>query len=314
MPLINQELFLREWPINPQLRANAYNVANPYYSGRAQAAPPTADRESALAVLAQLRQFIVDGQNNMRKAGRPWDLLPSVLDNLNRAEPWWGWEFETGWISREARGQAIAFAYDNIDGAMFDGEGEGYHPVEITFCPEERSKYLDGTSNAHKFMQWVQDNRNLVLLTGNNDVGTHLNMSHPAITSSTQTAALCKFLNRTLWHTIAVNGQRKQLFGRETIYAGFFPQIAGNKVWVEFKGFRTAYSMEEFERYLKTAEALQKCIDLFVPKAGLYDKAVTNLYDVAFEGADPELTTWAGTPDYPAGAAALHSRWDMGRY
>lgn len=313
MPLIPEKLFNEEWVANANFRnqmsrwTGLYNYYDPDH------VPPKADLASAKKALAKLRSVLVVNQRQMHKALRPWDLTPRAMEHLDRAEPWWGFEFETGWVSAAARGEALAFTFDKLDGAMYDGEGEGGYPVEITFLPEERSKYLNGTSTAHKFIQWMNDNPKLVQFTGHNNVGTHLNMSHPGITDYGTVVELTKFLNRTLMYTVKVNGQRKEMFGRESIYAGFFAQDAGGNVWTEFKGFRTAYTMAEFERYIKTSEALQKCVEVFVnaPSGSLSSKAVDNLYDVAFNGAEPNVVRHT-TIVPPAGAERLCTRGHFG--
>lgn len=318
MPLFNDDLFHSEWKNNEGFRDLLSRFTITERTGRhywqAHDLPAVkADRESALEVQAALRNMLVVKQAQLHKQLRPWDVTTKALAHLDRREPWWGFEFETGWASQSARGAALAFTYDHLDGAMYDGEGEGNWQVEITFLPEEQSKYLNGTSTAHKFMQWMTNNPKLVYKGSGNNVGTHLNMSHPAIVSYEQATDLASFLNRTLHHTVKVNGQRKLMFGREQLYAGFFPQYAGGNAWVEFKGYRTAYTIGEFNQYLKSAAALQKCIDLYIENPQLCtQKCVTNLYDVSFNGADPELAKWNGPLPLPAGGVSLHFRGHMG--
>lgn len=310
MPLFNEDLFHDEWANNSMFRTTVIEFLgrnHQFLEG------VKADRSSALKALYSLRHVLVTSQRQMHKYLRPWDVSSKVLNHLDRNEPWWGFEFETGWVSADARGEALAFTYDNIDGVMYDGEGEGFYPVEITFLPEERSKYLDGTSSAHKFIRWMNDNPQLIYLSGINDVGTHLNMSHKKIETHAQAVELSKFLNRTLHQTVKVDGQRKEMFGRETIYAGFFAQFGGDKAWVEFKGYRTAYTLEEFEKYIKSAEALQKCVDLFIDRTRACDMmCVGNLYDVAFNEAEPELVPWVGPLQLGPRSSKLCSRYAMG--
>jgi hypothetical protein len=315
MPLINEDIFIKKYASSQDFRDSAVAAARIFD----HPARYKVDRESALVVAAELRRYIVDNQGQMNKGFRPWDVAPETMAHLDRKEPWWGFEFETGWKNKASRGKALAFAYDNFDGAMFDGEGEGGFPVEITFMPAEMSKYENGTSDAHRFMQWVNDNPDLIHKGAGNDVGCHLNMSHPYVDSHQKAVALAKFLNRSLYWTVLVNGQRKEMFGRETIYAGFFAQHGGGNSWVEFKGYRTAYTMAEFQRYMKSCAGLQKLVDTWVKahkkELDYSTKAVTNLYDVSFNGAAPKVVVH----DYaeiqrstPAGAKPLHSRYTFG--
>lgn len=250
------------------------------------------DRESALALLGEMREAIIGGYQQGKRC-RPWSFSDRVFTRLDRSKPWWGFEFETGWASSAAYKEAVAHVWDNYDGCMFDGEGEGGYAVEITFCPSEMHTYLDGTAPAFKFIEWVDQNPHLSFNGGENNVGTHVNMSDPHFSERPGSAReLQKFLNRTLLFTRAVNGQRAEMFGRETIYAGFFHNDSNNGAneWLEFKGFRTTYSLDVFKRYIKTCEALQKVIDKFYTLDGsAASKGVANLYDVAFNGAEPAI-------------------------
>jgi hypothetical protein len=314
MPLVNRELFAQEVVNNPgALRYLAGRYGAPF-GATAQAMRDgviKVNRESALALLDQVGVACVGGFQ-MGKSMRPWDITPKVFDKLDRAKPWWGFEFETGWCSRDAYKEAVRYVWDNFDGCMFDSEGEGANAVEITFCPSEMHTYLDGTAPAYKFIEWMDANKHLPYNGGGNDVGTHLNMSDPRFNADRQTVRqLVQFLNRTLHFTVAVNGQRKKMFGRESVYAGFFHNESNNGAnhWMEFKGFRTTYNLEEFQNYIKTAAALQKVVDLFFDKGwdAVAGKGVSNLYDVAFNDADPIVRPFADVK--PAvGAARLSTR------
>lgn len=311
MPLINQEIFVKECLARKgALREVAGYCGPAIYEKYGGYVPPPVDRESALEVFAALRESLVGRGQQLGKNLRPWDFSKDCLAHLNRAEPWWGWEFETGWKDKAARQKALEFTWDNFDGVMYDSEGEGAVQVEITFIPAERSKYLDGSADACKFMDWIDANQNLVVNTGNVKVGTHLNMSDPRTKNAAQQHTLSKFMNRTLMWTQAVNGQRLEMFGRESIYAGFFTQVAGGNVWMECKGFRTTYSREQFQKYVLVADALQKCVDKFYNSTADEQKflAVCNLYDVAFNGAEPQLKPLKELVK-PVGAAALSTRF-----
>lgn len=255
-----------------------------------------ADPDSAAVLLNQLREVLGTYGGIMGKNCRPWDMVPETLElRLDRNKQWWGFEFETGWKNNDARKQAIQYAWDNFDGAMYDSEGEGGFPVEITFLPNHAEDYLNGSADAYKFSKWVGENIALVNNTGRNNTGTHWNVSDPRMLDRETVLTVGRFLNNTLRHTVAVNGHRKKLFGRETIFGGFYLQCANGSYWLEFKGFRTAYTEEEFKTYVQTCNGLAKCIDTAI---ALYGKGqispnsylgVSNLYDVTFNGADPIL-------------------------
>lgn len=313
MPIINENLFVEA------MLERRYRL--PVWFGDECAAAQVQlaikrDRASALEVLRTIREAVIRGVQ-MGKSMRPWDVNPKIFDTLDKNQPWWGFEFETGWRTREAMRTALTYVWDNYDGCMFDGEGEGAFPVEITFIPANLQDYKDGTASATKFMQWVNDNQQLVYAGGANDVGCHWNVSTPKFRRDIERAkALCRFLNRTLANTRGVNGQRLKMFGRETIYAGFFVNYSGavdlegraDNVWLEMKGFRTAYNINDWNNYLSTCTALQKLIDYFFDNTNeCVTKSCVNLYDIAFNGAEVKI----GPNDSvrPAvGALPLYSR------
>jgi hypothetical protein len=315
MPLINREVFADAVVKDPRILGNLHlgdrecrEFQDNLYGGRIKA-----DRASALKLLDMLGNCVVNGAR-MGKGSRPWDIVPTVFDSLDRKEPWWGFEFETGWVTRDAYKEAVRHVWDNYDGCMFDEEGEGQHQVEITFCPAEMSKFLDGTAPAYKFVEWMEANQRLPFNGGGNKVGTHVNISDPRFGDNRDgnVEQLTRFLNRTMHHTRGVNGQRMEMFGRESIYAGFFHNQSngGKNNWIEMKGFRTTYRIEEFKRYVKTCAGLQKVVDTFYTLGikGAKDKAVGNLYDVVFNGAEPVVKDFHDFT-VAANAAPLSTRY-----
>lgn len=315
MPLIAEDRLLELANANPRMLYNmpmmgfgpARNLATALIT-----AAKNINIDDIRNVLAAIRYELVVTRMQQGKGQRPWDVDPQLYATLDRTQPWWGWEFELGYKSAKAYGIAVGHAYDNFIGATFDSEGEGRYPVEITFPPEEMSAYLDGTAQAAQFITWNADNSAaLCAKTAENNVGSHLNMSDPRITNGIINGKVANFLNRTLQHCRRRNGERKEMFGRETLYAGFFKQEAQRNHWLEFKGFRTTYDRAEWERYVKTAAALQKCIDTFfkMHAAGAVDGklGVNNLYDVAFNGAEPTVAAYADRI-VDAGAKNLCSR------
>lgn len=317
MPLIAEERLLELAKKNPRklLEMPMCGYEPPRNVAQVMiAAAENIDLDHIRSLLAAIRYELAVNRRQQGKGNRPWDVDPEMYTRLDRKQPWWGWEFELGYKSAKAYEEGVGYAYDNFIGATFDSEGEGNYPVEITFPPQEMSKYLDGTADAARFITWNAENaKRLANHTGANNIGTHLNMSDPRFTSLDVTSRVVNFLNRTLQHTRRTNGQRLEMFGRESIYAGFFVQQSGKNYWTEFKGFRSTYDVGEWQRYVQTAAALQKCIDYyFANTKGLTAKhGISNLYDVAFNGAEPELSTFDERVIAP-GAAALSTR--MGAY
>ena len=307
MPLLNRDLFADALIKNPILTDSIKQFtgtrghADYYGYRRADSKGITAfkanpSRESAYAVLDELGDFVKSG-GQLHKALRPWDINAAVFDHLDRRQPWWGWEFETGWASEAARKKALAHAWDSYDGVMFDGEGEGNWQVEITFTPSEARSHFDGTAPARQFVEWMSKNPKLVFNGGDANVGTHLNMSHPAITDHKVASRLTRFMNRTVMASSNMKGANRTLFGRETLYGGFYRQMSngGKNNWLEFKGFRTTYDIKQFDSFLQSAAGLQVAMDYFLSlpeneqvALNAQGAGMANLFDVVRNGKKPE--------------------------
>lgn len=261
-----------------------------------------ADRESALVVYEQLKQYVMQNGYFRAKVLRPWELDDQLYAGLNRAEPWWGFEFETGYVNTQSRAAAVEHVWDNFNGTCFDAEGEGDAAVEITFGPEEVSKFEDGTAQAARFMNWLDANPGRVYHGGGTNVGTHINVSHPMLTLNNR-AAVCNAMNRSVGAIPRTNegvGSLRQLmFGRATLYGGFYSQGVGENVWLEGKLFRTAYTRPVFDRYIKVCKALTTALGFIAEQIADPANAwagevkaypyVSNLYEMSFEGAAPAL-------------------------
>jgi hypothetical protein len=264
------------------------------------------NKESAGQVYDLMREYIVTNGYLGGKYLRPWDIDTDLYRRLNRDEVWWGFEFETGYNTQADRRAVLEEVWDTLDNTCFDAEGEGRAAVEVTFAPEEVSKYADGSAQAIKFMDILDRNGARIYNGGSTNVGIHLNISHPKLTI-VNLAWACYSMACTL-AAIPVSLQdgrnaRKTMFGRAILYGGFFSQMGPGKnpdVWLEGKLFRTVYTRKEFDVYLKVCDALSKCLSLFLDRAEHFvdDKKnykqstylyVNNLYDVAFNGADPEV-------------------------
>lgn len=276
MAFIKAERFVQllQEPLPPQRGQEGYIPITYYGNIRRQielavgltaisgvAVPAQVDRASAMAVLNTIRNHVAETGRFDSKVLRPWNVDPQLYNELDRSEPWWGWEFETGWRSQESRAEAIRHTWDTWDNVVFDGEGEGGNPVEITFAPQEVSKYLDGTANAYQFAEYLCANRH-TYNGGHSYVGTHINISHPDMQTPESTELIMYGMNRTIAHLpVTANGRnvRYDLFGRDRLYAGFYVG-EGPANWVEGKIFRTTYDIAQFRMYIRVATALTKCM------------------------------------------------------
>lgn len=280
--------------------------------GISRAVPPAwligADEASAIEGYNKIREYIVANGYIGGKMLRPWNIDSELTSVLDRKQVWWGWEFETGYKGPKERGTVVGHCYDTYDGVVFDSEGEGNAGVEITFTPQERSKFKDGTAQALRFMNWLSENRDLTMKTGGNNVGTHLNISHAGMTTS-NISNLARSMNRTvgaLEQAIdGIGAVRQAMFGRAHLYGGFYVQNQPSGVWLEGKLFRTTYNAKEFGRYVKSAEALSDALEAIMAvysdkewewqfKMGNYPY-VSNLYEVYADDAAPAIRWASGT-------------------
>lgn len=241
--------------------------------------------ESAARLYDQLCEYVAMRGYYPGKWLRPWEIDAELYNDLDSAQPWWGFEFETGYQSAETRGEIVREVWEKMDNVCFDSEGEGNYRVEITFAPEERSKYLNGTANAYRFMELLDAKRNThVAKTDAVMVGCHLNVSVPGL-GENNFSAITTIMNNSLSALpIHVPGTKRNLrhefFGRSRLYGGFYGHnspIRTNpdgtpvedsqpKYWLEGKLFRTSYHLDRFKQYLTVCDGLTKCLEFLVTR------------------------------------------------
>lgn len=265
------------------------------------------DRDTLVTCFNQIKQYVCDHGWVEGKLLRPWAIDPDLYKSLDRNEVWWGFEFETGYRGFAERSEAIVHCWDTYDNVCYDSEGEGNAAVEITFAPQERSKFHDGTAQAGLFMRWLSDNRKLTMKGNSTAIGTHINMSAPGQTPENN-AKVVKAMNLTLARIprqrADIGNVRQYMFGRSQLYGGFGAHSIGKDAWTEGKLFRTTYDYGQFQTYVKTCEAFSKAILQIVnfykgdhEKGSLLEAHylmehipyVANMYEVAFEDAEPVL-------------------------
>lgn len=291
MGIVSEDVFVEAVRRSPTaalqaVRILAYSNAHPPH------AAAMADRATALRVYGQIKDYITTNGYLPGKYLRPWELDNQLYARLDRTKPWWGFEFETGYKSREDRAAVINHVWDTWNNVVFDSEGEGNAAVEITFAPQESEKFHDGTADAFKFVEYLTNNPRV--MQGNGAaVGTHLNFSHPNLTTNNY-GRVAQGLQRTvavLPKNCAEGDTRLHMFGRAALYGGFFCNAAEESCWIEGKLFRTTYDIEVFKRYLKVSEGLTKCLAILCNTATMGGEIpyVTNLYDVTFSDAQPAI-------------------------
>lgn len=316
MGIINTERFVELYSKAKPCVLNAAGGVKGYGDGVIAeiigACPPSAgtnmrmfaniDRESALQAFEYIRGYIKNNGWVGGKSLRPWFLDPELYNNLNRAEPWWGFEFETGYKSKEARSQVIDHCWDNFEGIAFDREGEGNAQVEITFAPQERSKFIDGSAQALRFLQFLDANPKLINKTDEANVGTHINMSHPDLNADNLSSVVYGLTRTVGTLPRIVDGEgdvRRKFFGRARLYGGFHPQNQNGSTWIEGKLFRTTYKLADFQRYVRVCHALTDSMDAILRELNNADNTwqrtlklkpyVFNLYEMVEDGAPPQI-------------------------
>jgi hypothetical protein len=259
--------------------------------------------EAALRILEQIRENTVRRGYLGSKGLRPWVYNIGSMRALDQGQTWWGFEFETGYDTEEDRSRAVAYAWDNYDNVVFDAEGEGYES-EITFAPAARSSFEDGTAPAYQFMQYLGQMSG-TYYTGETDVGTHWNFSHPCFRGSDDAARNnVEFVARVLNSTLGkASGPElwQEFFGRSYLYGGFFVRSG----YIEGKLFRTTYDFSQFQRYLKVVKAMDKiaCMavelrpNFSVTNADWTTMTCLNFEAVVKDGAEPEFGNWTGPRD-----------------
>lgn len=243
----------------------------------------TINEEAALKIYDQLRDYVAVRGYYPAKFLRPWEIDDELYSDLNKDEPWWGFEFETGYLNNDLRAEVIRETWDTMDNMCFDGEGEGASRVEITFAPQERSKFEDRTAEACKFMRLLDSKRDThVMKTEATAVGCHLNVSVPGLNKDNY-GAVTAIMNNTinLLHPVLPGTDRNtklEFFGREQLYGLFYAQQSPptyndngqidhsvpQMYWLEGKLFRTSYHYARFEQYLAVCDAITRCMEWLV--------------------------------------------------
>lgn len=287
MSIINQEVFvdIMTNPSHPQYSA----LRNDLIEGcRLRSHPNPVDREAALQVLETAQAYVTRTGFYWGKFLRPYTY--DKFEYLDRSQPWWGFEFETGYGNGAMRSVAIAKALElAVNGVSFDNEGDGYSKSEVTFSPAEMSAYEDGTAPAYQFIQYLHNSPELCYRSNNEYIGTHLNMSLPDMNRDHY-----DFVARALNNSIRALPQtfeledgvtvdtRLKFFGRAQVYMG----CISRRDWIEMKLFRTTYDINQFEDYVRTAKVLTRIAMAVRDRAPLYSQ-----HD---DGWEPRLTVQFG--------------------
>lgn len=264
---------------------------------------PSIDVDAARAMYDELKEYVLRRGSLIGKCFRPY-LCTNVNDmGLDPSQPWWGFEFETGYSSPDAMREALGHCWDSYDNVTFDSEGEGNYYSEVTFAPANMSDFLDSTAPARKYMNYLSDNNALTYNSGAAFVGTHINISVPSMRNTTGNDTVIYTKLRSVQSALNYSvgymdyPQLDQIFGRAPLYGGFFlnSDDTGN-YWFEGKVFRTTYEEKVFDGYVKAAEGITKAIQYLLDNKGV--PFISNMFELL---ADPTVTIVPGTNEEMSG-------------
>ena len=241
------------------------------------------DVPAAFAMYEQLKERVLSTGCFGAKVFRPYDHTNVTEMGLDPSQPWIGFEFETGYASKDAMRKCLGYCWDSFDNVTFDSEGEGQHFSEVTFAPANLSSFADQSAPAAQYMKFLSDNREMTYNSGESAIGTHVNISLPVMRGRTQQTAQMLYniipaLNRSLG-TLSAD-DNLGFFGRERLYAGFFLNSDNhNNSWFEGKLFRTTYDYTQYRKYIRVSRGLIKAIEALVEAngTGFY---ISNLFDL----------------------------------
>lgn len=241
------------------------------------------DVPAAFAMYEQLKERVLNTGYFGAKLFRPYDHTNVTDMGLDPSQPWIGFEFETGYASKDAMRKCLGYCWDSFDNVTFDGEGEGEYFSEVTFAPANLSSFVDQSAPAAQYMKFLSDNREMTYNSGESAIGTHVNISLPVMRGCTQQMAQTLYnitpaLNRSLG-TLSAD-DNLGFFGRERLYAGFFLNSDNhNNSWFEGKLFRTTYEYDVYQNYIRVSRGLVKAIEALVETNGT-GYYISNLFDL----------------------------------
>lgn len=244
---------------------------------RSEVVMPEIDVAAAEAMYNEVKQYVVTHGYLAGKWFRPY-LWTNVNEmGLDPDQPWWGFEFETGYSSQEAMSTALTYCWDTYDNVTFDSEGEGNYYSEVTFAPANMSDFLTNQAAATGYINYLSDNKALTNNTGQAFIGTHINISVPSMRATDvkdrsvyeRLAGIRRVLNRSVGSM--TSDQLMQRFGRSPLYGGFFlNQDDNGNYWFEGKVFRTTYDAAVFENYVTVAKGITKAIQYLETTRDVY--------------------------------------------
>lgn len=244
--------------------------------------------------------------NRQGKFNRPW-VLVDLFSKLDPNEMWVGMEMETGFNHQDHYRSLVNFIWDNLSYVAMDREGSGDYPIEVTFPPEEMSKFTRGESQIHKMLDFMNEERlENVVPYDTNVTGTHVNLSTPmyrSLTDENDRSRIVSVFSRSI-STLGFS-DKHQLFGRQPYGYCYRRSATGpsrvTQNWVEMKLFFSTTDRAVFGHYMGVIERLGMMLDKVIEAHaanmqqffGAAHLRVSNAYDF-LTGATDTITLTNG--------------------
>lgn len=217
--------------------------------------------EDAQKVLdAKLQEALNNHQGN--KQDRPW-LLVDLGKSLDPDQPWIGFEFETGFDSRDDYRKFINFLWGQSHTAI-DKEGTGQYPVEVAFAPQNYSDVEAGNCTLLQTVEFIRDQGLKPALNPTTfsctDVGIHGGLSTPKYRKyRRQQDNVCPRLSDILKK---LNKAHKiELFGRHELHWGYAHPRNG---YIELKLFKAIPEVERVIGYIQVTMRMAALVDYLI--------------------------------------------------
>jgi hypothetical protein len=246
-------------------------------------------------VVEVMHERIAEGRMLEWKALRPW-VVCDVTKDLDKTQPWIGWEIETGWNTRDDRYRVVSLFNQRYMYSCTDDEGYGSYQIELTFSPQTPDYYVKRDNPLHPLLFVANHKARAYVHSTGAMVGTHINFSTPAFRAGDERLQerVEGALNNSL--VLLSGAQKKELFGRGELYAGCFlrgdsdTESGSGTRWIEGKLFNSTYDWEVAKGYIEVGNRLCSVMEQLAQRGdALGIVKVDNIYRM-LTGADTETS------------------------
>lgn len=232
------------------------------------------------------------------KENRPWKLV-KLTDKLDPNQAWLGFEFEMGLASETDYRRLVTYVWHEHNWVALDKEGAGSWSPEVTFPPEDASKFTDGTAGIMRLIKWMNE-QGIKLIDFDSipngrgvptPVGQHLNVSVPAMRSKKNAVACGILVAHTMW--MMSEAKHKDLFGRVP-YGLCRGRDEGAGAYCEFKLFKATDNMKTFKKYVIVSQRMADMMQVLCERNKFGDNTandtpyIENFYEILSGTVSPQ--------------------------